>query len=460
MGANLLKRFCSDDRGNLALIFAFAVIPFLLSAGLAIDYGRTVAAKNRLQVALDSAVLAAGALRHGDDQARKALGKAYFEANFDAGAFDLNVPDELISIQDHVVTASETIHVKTWFMHLAGVFHTSRATPKTVEVGTQASAVVPQVGKAEIALVLDYSGSMSGNLNGIQKYLTMRDAAKKLIARVSAASDTPENVQFSLVPFTYGVKANLKGKHLTSPQNSLLSGEVRRLSCVSGRKRNGTLDFEPGPSKRDRWQQNDLWLDVGYENRDRSNRCADVLPLRELTSDTSVLFSDLDTWRPKGGTHISSGFQFGWHTISPNSVFEGGSVYSKVHHANPGERVYKAIVLLSDGRQTSPDYRWNGEGQDNPKASDPRWPLNNTNGERNLEVLCRNAQRVGVVVVTVAFDLDHVETLARLNACASPRDPSAPFGERFAFKADSIAELDSTFEEIGTILTDMVHLSK
>ncbi len=460
MGVRLLKRFCTDERGNLALMFAFAAIPFLLAAGLAVDYGRTVAAKHRLQVALDSAVLATGALRYADDEARKALGKAYFEANFDARAFGLVVPDELISIQDHVVTASETVEVKTWFMHLAGLLRAQPATSKTIEVGTHATALVPQVGKAEIALVLDYSGSMSGNLNGVQKYRTMRDAAKKLIARVSAASETPEAVQFSLVPFNYGVKANLMGKHLTGPQYNLLSGEVRTLSCVSGRKQNGTFDVEPGLGKRDRWQQNDLWIDVGHENRDRSHLCAGILPLRELTSDTSVLFSDLDTWRPRGATHISSGFQFGWHTISPNSVFEGGAPYSKVHHANPAERVYKAIVLLSDGRQTSPDYRWNGEGQDNPKASDPRWPLNNTNGERNLEVLCRNAQRVGIVVVTVAFDLDHLDTLKRLNTCASPKDPGAPFGDRFAYKADTIEELDSAFEEIGTILNDMVHLSK
>ncbi len=459
MGAKLLKRFCSDECGNLALVFGFAIIPFLMAAGVAVDYGRAVVAKHRLQVALDTAVLAAGSLHHADDQDRKALGKAFFEANFDASEHDMVVPDNLILIENNMVSASETARVKTWFMHLASVFGGSGRQAHDVEVRTQATALVPQVSKAEIALVLDYSGSMWDPLNGIPKFLIMRDAADDLIARVAAAANNPQNIQFSLVPFSYGVKARLKRSHLTSPQYYKLSGNARMESCVSGRKLNATSDAEPGDGKRHRWQQNDLWVDKGSENKDRADRCDRMLPLRELTGNTSVLNGDLGTWTPYGGTHISSGFQFGWHTISPNSVFEGGAAYDKVDHADPAERVYKAIVLLTDGSQTSPAYRKDGDGQNNLKTSDPRWPLNDTNGERNLEDLCTNAKAAGVVVVTVAFDLDDADTIARLDTCASAKDPAKPLGERYAYKADSTAELQSAFSQIGDILSEMVYLS-
>ncbi len=76
------------------------------------------------------------------------------------------------------------------------------------------------------------------------------------------------------------------------------------------------------------------------------------------------LLTDLNDWEPLGGTHISSGFQFGWHAISPNSVFPGGATYDKITHEDPEERVLKAIVLLTDGAQTVPAYRKNGNGQD------------------------------------------------------------------------------------------------
>src|SRR5690348_9024911 len=54
----LLKRFCAADRGNIAVIFALALIPIMTGVGAALDYTRANAAKALLQAALDSALLA------------------------------------------------------------------------------------------------------------------------------------------------------------------------------------------------------------------------------------------------------------------------------------------------------------------------------------------------------------------------------------------------------------------
>lgn len=459
MPMNALKRFFADDRGNFAMVFGFAIVPFLLAAGMAVDYGRGVVAKHELQVALDSAVLAAGSLRNSADQDRKNLGKAFFEANFDADNYNLTVPSDLISINDNVVKADETVKVKTWFMQLAGLLDGASNTPREMQVESGATALVPQVGKAEISLVLDYSGSMDEELNGATKYVTMRDAAKSLISGISAGAEDPTDIQFSLVPFSYGVKARLMRKHMTDAAYNKLSGTTREESCLSGRKINATADTEPEDGERHRWQQDDLWYDQGPVNADRTDRCPDMLPLRELTSNLTLLNGDLDSWVPNGGTHISSGFQFGWHTISPNTVFDGGAGYDKINHPDPEQRVLKAIVLLTDGRQTVPAYKENGDGQDNAETSDPTWPLNDTNGESNLEDLCTNAKAAGVVVVTVAFDLDDADTITRLDNCATLKDPAKPLAGRYAYKADSTAELQSAFTEIGDILAEMVYLS-
>jgi Flp pilus assembly protein TadG len=55
----LLASFCRDQRGNVIMIFAFAAIPLILAAGIAIDYSRAATIRGRLAAVADSAVLAA-----------------------------------------------------------------------------------------------------------------------------------------------------------------------------------------------------------------------------------------------------------------------------------------------------------------------------------------------------------------------------------------------------------------
>ncbi len=455
-----IKKFRSNEDGNVAIIFGMAVVPFLMAAGMAVDYGRGVVAKHELQVALDSAVLAAGSLRLANDADRKALGKAYFEANFDSNTYGLTVPNDLITINNNVISADQSLTVKTKFMQVASLLSGASGNNSDMELKSDATALVPQIGKAEISLVLDYSGSMDDNLNGTDKYITMRDAAKDLINSLhGAAGASSGDIEFALVPFSYGVKAKLMGKHLTDVNYDKLSGTTRYESCLSGRKKNNTTDTEPSNGKRHRWQQTDLWYDKGSYNSSRADKCPGMLLMRELTSTTATLISDLNTWTPYGGTHISSGFQFGWHAISPNTVFDGGATYDKITHSDPEQRVMKAIVLLTDGAQTVPAYRQSGAGQDNPNTSDSSWPMDKSNGEYNLEQQCINAKAEGIVVVTVAFDLNDTDTINRLEGCASPKDASDPLAGKYAFTANSTSQLQSAFQEIGDILADMVYLS-
>ena len=456
-----LKTFRADRCGNVGIVFSLMLVPFIIAVGIAVDYGRAVVAKHELQVALDSAVLAAGSLKLASDQERKQLGKAFFEANFDTSGRRIDVPDDLVSIQNGTVTAVQSLEISTRFLQFLG-FADRNGSPseRFIGVQTRATALVPQVGKAEISLVLDYSASMEDKLGGATKYITMRNAAKDLITFLHSGDNHGTGISFSLVPFSYGVKAKLMGKHLTDPLANKLSGETRIESCLSGRKENVTNDTEPVDDWRHRWQQDDLWYDKGSYNSDRTSKCSTMLLMRELTGSSGLLHSDLDTWEPYGGTHISSGFQFGWHAISPNSVFPGGVSYDMVSNEDPEQRVMKAIVLLTDGAQTVPAYRKNGAGQDNTEVSDPSWPLDQSNGEYNLEQQCANAKAMGILVVTVAFDLDDDDTVDRLHACASLQNTADPDKGRYAFTANSTGQLRTAFKEIGDILAEMVYLAK
>src|SRR3954447_26071860 len=50
-------RFVADDKGNIAVIFAVALVPMLGFVGAAVDYTRVNAARSSMQAALDSTAL-------------------------------------------------------------------------------------------------------------------------------------------------------------------------------------------------------------------------------------------------------------------------------------------------------------------------------------------------------------------------------------------------------------------
>src|SRR5258708_5232461 len=51
------RRFIKADRGNIAVTFAYALVPILGFVGAAIDYTRTNSARSSMQAALDSTAL-------------------------------------------------------------------------------------------------------------------------------------------------------------------------------------------------------------------------------------------------------------------------------------------------------------------------------------------------------------------------------------------------------------------
>ena len=52
-----IKQYRRDCRGNVALVFALALIPMLAAGGAALDYSRLLAARTKLQMAADQAAL-------------------------------------------------------------------------------------------------------------------------------------------------------------------------------------------------------------------------------------------------------------------------------------------------------------------------------------------------------------------------------------------------------------------
>src|SRR3954451_19844723 len=58
LGDMLLSRFMQDRRGNVATMFAIAVIPVIGLVGAAVDYSRAASVRTGMQAAIDATALA------------------------------------------------------------------------------------------------------------------------------------------------------------------------------------------------------------------------------------------------------------------------------------------------------------------------------------------------------------------------------------------------------------------
>lgn len=413
--SRLLRRFGNAETGTVATIFAVTAIPLCLALGMGIDIGRNVMATTELQVALDAAALAAAAAEDVSDAARIKIGQDVFASNMVEGLTSGSGITPAISIKDGVVSASAATKVKSSFMQIVGVPEMDAAATTEVTISTNR--------KAEVALVLDYSGSMWDSAGGQQKYIAMRNAALALVSDLEATS--PEKVKIGLVPFSHHVYLSLPGAHVIGAPPTGWTG------CTQDRKYPYNLSTStPSGSNETKWGQPNApvhaaWGCTGYVDRG--------LRVRPLTDDFSAIKSQLSAMEPYAWTHIALGAEFGYHLLSPNAPFAEGASFAD-------KKTEKYMVVLTDGEQTEPSFG-------------PGGLRNVSQGEKNLEKICSNAKSEGIIMITVAFDLDDADTVNRLRNCSS--DPT-----KYFFNANDGADIAAVFETIKTAITAQVYISK
>lgn len=109
-------RFADDRRGTTAILFAMTAFGVLLATAATIDYGRTLAAREDGQAALDGAVLAAAVApdgtyaKVGEDELRAQLGTRYTLSSV-----------EFSRTSDGVTSATATVEVPLAFSGVLGV---------------------------------------------------------------------------------------------------------------------------------------------------------------------------------------------------------------------------------------------------------------------------------------------------------------------------------------------------
>jgi Flp pilus assembly protein TadG len=164
---DLAGNFHRDRRGSIAMIFAFAFIPLVLIAGLAVDYAQVVRVHNTLNAAADSAVLAAVAKTSPGYAAANAMtddGTIATAAAEASTLFNAETPTRTIYSISGVNTSAAkangsisatlqyTAEVRTAFMRVAGI--------DTVTISGTSTATNGLVKFIDFYLLLDNSPSM------------------------------------------------------------------------------------------------------------------------------------------------------------------------------------------------------------------------------------------------------------------------------------------------------------
>jgi Flp pilus assembly protein TadG len=204
------RRFVRETTGNVAVIFAL-VLPLLILITLGgVDISRASAVKMNLQDALDAATLAAARSQFTDDAQITEVGLNSLRANL-APFPDVELVEGQTSFSLNLTTgaveADARVSVDTLVADIVLPPY-GAALDDRLPVRAR-SQVLRSNNRIEVALVLDNTGSMSG-----QKLTNTKAAAIDLINRLEAAdgrSIETDAIKISLVPFSQTVRVHQGG---------------------------------------------------------------------------------------------------------------------------------------------------------------------------------------------------------------------------------------------------------
>ena len=188
------NHFAKANQGNIAVIFAIALVPLLSFIGAAIDYSRLNHARSSMQAALDStALMVSKDLSQGiitpDEINTKA--QLYFSAlynNKDANSVTISATYTPSTTMGSTIQVTGSGQVMTDFLKVANFPHLDFNTSSTSAWGNV---------RMRVAMALDNTGSMSQN----GKIGALQTAAKSLIDQLSAIAKNDGDIYISIVPF-------------------------------------------------------------------------------------------------------------------------------------------------------------------------------------------------------------------------------------------------------------------
>jgi Flp pilus assembly protein TadG len=197
----LAGRLARDTRGNVALLFAFTLVPLLAMTGAAVDYTRANSARTALQTALDStALMLSKDVTSLNASQIQSTARTYFDALYDhpeAPISNFTVTYTPNTGKGATVLVTANGAMQTNFMKVLG------SSFNQLNIGSS-STTTWGANRMRVAMVLDNTGSMSDN----GKMAALQSAATTMITQLSNFSTTTGDVYVSIVPFAKDVNVS------------------------------------------------------------------------------------------------------------------------------------------------------------------------------------------------------------------------------------------------------------
>lgn len=466
----MLKAFKKNNSGNFSLMGATVFLALIGAVGLSVDYMAMTDNRAQLQSAADAALLAAATSGVTDDDkleeiANEALNRALGEGL--EASVEYSYPEDRM-----VITAKMLYQPK--IMNIFGFDTRNLSVTSAIPKGG--------VGRLDVALVLDVTGSMQGN-----KLVQMKAAVDNFISEFEASGG---DIRVSVIPFSQYVNVGLANRNEPWIDNSeegtnfpavnftkfsgatCAGGTVEEICtsnfdglssssicnrCPGGWEGGSSTDFTVEPER--------IWdgcvgsrtgnkarqafyggtpfpavYDDGGQGSPYSSQdyfCPDeVLP---LTSDYTIIKNKVNALNVSGSTYMPSGLAWGWRTLD-------GEVPLGVPAAS-GQTRKKALILMTDGFNTVS--RLGADKYHHGKSNDDSNVTKQANKE--AEKICDNIAGDGILLYTIAYDLPNDanadDTRILLSECASTPDGF--------FNAAGGANLNEAFEAIGHQLAEI-----
>nr|WP_321442203.1 pilus assembly protein TadG-related protein [uncultured Hyphomonas sp.] len=271
-----LSLYRRDTRGNIMVLMALVVVAVMGLAGLAIDLRFTISQKEKVQYALDSAVLA-GALERQKGKTEeevKAEVRNYAGALIGMQGGGMTCQDIGVVMDDvsEDINATITCTQPTFISQILGRDHLDFMVSTTSTYS---------VGKVDVAFVFDVSGSMN-SYNRLSLLKTAANAAFDTLL----PDDKPDDKTIRIAVTTYNNSVNA-GSYINDVTDSVsLAPEASNLAASANfNSYNGKRMYDSATGKRFFYYQTGTCLDYGYCDQ-WSNWDWD--PARRFYSDVSV----------------------------------------------------------------------------------------------------------------------------------------------------------------------------
>lgn len=489
---NVWRRWLRQETGNVAIIFALAIVPIIGGVGASVDISRAYVVKARLNQALDAAGLAVGSLIGYTDAELTEKAQAFFDANYPESKLGVTA-DVTIRQGDGIVVIDGKASVKTVMANFIGISEIDVAS--TVEITRESKGL-------EVVLVLDNTGSMGSS----GKLSAMKTAATEMVEILFGSETNPEKLKVGLVPFAAGVnlgtdfvnsgymdvdaQSSTHGENFESGTNVWdLYDDLRNRSwegCVETRPypydetdavpSSGNGDtlwvpwFAPDEPDTGGYYYNN-YLDDGYSrysgasvdtrqrdvekyenkyvyssSRGPSYGC-DIPSVTPLTNNRNTVENGIDDLVASGNTHIPIGLAWGWRLLSPQAPFTEGVAYDD-------EEYTKAIILLTDGQNVlgrvsnhnGNRYSAYGYVPEKRLGTSNSWQAENELDYKTARI-CENVKEEDIRVYTITFQLNDTATQNLMKACAT--------NESLYFNSPSNEQLRLAFQTIAQDLSNL-----